>query len=139
MKKGRLLNSELSGLIASLGHGQSVTVADAGLPIPPGSHRIDLALTEGVPGFLETLEVLLAEMQVESVIIAEEMASTSPELYQALMSRIGQLSSDQGQLVEVLKVSHEAFKVATKDSMGIVRTGEFTPYAKIILESGVVF
>ncbi|MGB9897612.1 RbsD/FucU domain-containing protein, partial [Thermanaerothrix sp.] len=55
MKKTPLLNTALSELIASLGHGDMVVIADAGLPIPAETYRIDLALTRGVPGFIETV------------------------------------------------------------------------------------
>ncbi|MGL4459925.1 MAG: RbsD/FucU domain-containing protein, partial [Plesiomonas shigelloides] len=41
MKKSLLLNAELSHLIACLGHTDAVTVADAGLPIPAETARID--------------------------------------------------------------------------------------------------
>ncbi|MDE1166277.1 MAG: RbsD/FucU domain-containing protein, partial [Pseudomonas sp.] len=66
MKKTPLLNIALSRLIASLGHGDIVVIGDAGLPVPPGVELIDLALTQGIPGFVATLEVLLSELQVES-------------------------------------------------------------------------
>ena len=72
MKKTRLLNPQLSGAVASLGHGQGLTVCDCGLPIGESVERIDLALTHGVPGFLETLDVVLSETVVEELIIAEE-------------------------------------------------------------------
>ncbi|SUB14264.1 D-ribose pyranase [Pantoea agglomerans] len=52
MKKGRLLNAELSHVIARLGHTDTLTIADAGLPIPAGPQRIDLALTPGTPDFM---------------------------------------------------------------------------------------
>ena len=51
MKKGTLLNSEISYLISRLGHTDAIVVGDAGLPIPDSTQRIDLALTHGVPGF----------------------------------------------------------------------------------------
>ena len=72
MKKTSLLNSELSYIIATLGHLDTLVIADAGLPIPAETVRIDLALTEGVPGAIQTLKVVLEELQVERVILAEE-------------------------------------------------------------------
>ena len=65
MKKTPLLNVALSRLIASLGHGDTVVIGDAGLPVPPGVELIDLALTHGIPDFVSTLKVVLSEMQVE--------------------------------------------------------------------------
>jgi D-ribose pyranase len=37
------------------------------------------------------------------------------------------------------KMPHEAFKEKTHEAKGIIRTGEFTPYANVIFVSGVVF
>jgi D-ribose pyranase len=63
MKKGTLLNSEISYLISRLGHTDAIVVGDAGLPIPDSTQRIDLALTHGVPGFLQVVGVITQEMQ----------------------------------------------------------------------------
>ncbi len=139
MKKGKLLHPELAQLIAGIGHGQALSIADAGLPIGAETPRIDLALTQGEPGFLKTLDVVLSEMQVEQIVIAEEMASVSPELYKALMLRIEQLGEEQGRAVSVEQISHHSFKQQSDQSLAVVRTGEFTPYANIILKAGVVF
>lgn len=67
------MNAQLSHCIATLGHTESLTICDAGLPIPLSVERIDLALTAGVPSFLQTLNVVTNEMYVERVVIAEEI------------------------------------------------------------------
>ena len=74
MKKIGTLNQPLSAVIAGLGHMDQLVIADAGLPIPAGTRRIDLALKAGIPGFVDTLAVILEEMQVESAVIAGEMS-----------------------------------------------------------------
>lgn len=84
MKKTLLLNTALSELIASLGHGDMVVIADAGLPIPPETRRIDLALCRDMPPFLDTVRTVLSEMQVERAIIAEETGRHSPHIRAAL-------------------------------------------------------
>ncbi|MBI5564671.1 MAG: D-ribose pyranase [Chloroflexi bacterium] len=131
MKKTPLLNVELSEVIAGLGHGDLLVIGDAGLPIPLEVRRIDLALTRNVPGFVDTLRTVLAEMQVQSVIIAEETGQISPQILEA----IKQLLPD----TPIEFVTHQALKTRTHDAVAMVRTGEFTPYANIILVSGVVF
>ena len=131
MKKHGILNRDISELVASMGHTDMLVVADAGLPIPDEVWRIDLALTGGIPPFLQTVQVILEELQVQEVIIAEEMLTKSPELYRQLCDLFG-----DGQIT---KIPHETFKEKTYDAKGIVRTGEFTPYANVILVSGVVF
>ncbi len=47
MKKGTVLNSEISSVISRLGHTDTLVVCDAGLPVPRSTTRIDMALTQG--------------------------------------------------------------------------------------------
>ncbi|EGF33231.1 Ribose ABC transport system, high affinity permease RbsD [Oxalobacteraceae bacterium IMCC9480] len=130
MKKTPLLNIALSQLIASLGHGDAIVIGDAGLPVPPGVPLIDLALTRGIPGLLDTLRAILTEMQVEQHVLASELALHSP----AMASAIAALD-----LPGRLTMSHADFKQTTRSARAIVRTGECTPYANIVLVAGVAF
>ena len=131
MKKTPLLNTAISELIASLGHGDLVVIADAGLPIPEETWRIDLALTRGVPSFLSTLETVLEEMQVERIFLAEETGQVNPRIQTAIQAMLPSTP------VEI--ITHQHLKELTKVARAVVRTGEFTPYANVILASGVVF
>lgn len=128
MKKGKLINSELSRAIASLGHTDLLVIADAGLPISNTTQRIDLALARGIPTFIETLQVILEEMDVESAYISEDVIQKSPEIYQAIQSQL------LGTPIEA--IPHHAFKKMTQTAKAVVRTGEFTAFANIILVSG---
>lgn len=139
MKKTQLLNAELSHTIATLGHGDGLTLCDAGLPIPASQKRIDLALTEGVPTLVETLGAVLSELWVERVVLAEEIREESPSMRSALLAVIREVSRTQGQTIEVEYVSHAEFKRLSSQAKAVVRTGECTPYANIILYSGVMF
>jgi D-ribose pyranase len=131
MKKHGLLQPELSAVIARMGHTDTLVVADAGLPIPPAVQRIDLAVTGGVPSFFQVLRPLLDEIVVESVIIAAEMRTASPALHAELTALLG--------AVPIQAVPHAEFKQLTHHARAIVRTGEFTPYANLILVAGVAF
>ncbi|WP_145484355.1 D-ribose pyranase [Yersinia aldovae] len=142
MKKGALLNSDISAVISRLGHTDQVVIGDAGLPIPATTTRIDLALTQGVPGFLQVLEVVTQEMQVESAVLAEEIVKNNPQLHEALLAQLSQLSQlgqHQGNHITVRYISHEAFKEQTKQSRAVIRSGECSPFANVILCSGVTF
>ncbi|CAM3769824.1 D-ribose pyranase [Vibrio aerogenes CECT 7868] len=139
MKKSSLLNSELSRLVATLGHTDEITICDAGLPVPQTCQRIDMALTPGVPGFIETVKAMLSELKIEGVVMAEEFAGKSPELHQALLTVLDEASQETGQPIEKTYMPHEAFKDRTRQSRAIVRTGEFTPYANVVFQVGVVF
>lgn len=131
MKKRGILQHELSEVIATLGHSDSLVVADAGLPIPPEVKRIDLAVTGGIPKFIDVLQAVLDDVKVERALIAREMREKSPQLHLELTALLG--------AVPVEEVSHEELKAKTRSARAVVRTGEFTPYANIILFSGVVF
>ena len=39
MRRGGILNAQLAGALAQLGHTDTLVVCDAGLPIPPGRGR----------------------------------------------------------------------------------------------------
>ena len=131
MKKTPLLNAELSYLIATLGHGDALVIADAGLPVPPGTRCIDLALTRGVPSFEQVLEAVLSEMQLERAVHATELMTHNPQFAAMLRARLGDA------VIEVF--AHAALKLKTGSARAIVRTGECTPFANVILYAGVVF
>ncbi len=63
MKRSGILNPQLAQVVASMGHTELLCIADSGLPIPPEVLRIDLALAAGAPGFLQTLDAVLNELQ----------------------------------------------------------------------------
>jgi len=131
VKKIGILNQPISAVVAGLGHMDTLVVADAGLPIPPETQRIDLALTAGIPSFLDTLRVVLEEMQVERAIVAEEMIEVSPDVYEAVQELLGD--------APIETETHLIFKERTRSSRAVIRTGEFTPYANVILVAGVTF
>ncbi|MCY1028571.1 RbsD/FucU domain-containing protein, partial [Mammaliicoccus sciuri] len=74
-------------------------------------------------------DTLLEHMSVQKMIFAEEMKTDNSALYEKI----------QETDVEREFVSHEAFKKLTQDTVAIIRTGEATPYANVILESDVLF
>ncbi len=131
MKKTALLHARLSGLIASLGHGDALVISDAGLPVPAGTLCIDLAVSRGVPSFLQVLEAVLSELQVESAVFAKELWGRNPVVAEALSRALAGVPCGT--------IGHEAFKRRSASARAIVRTGECTPFANVMLLAGVVF
>lgn len=127
------LNAQLSRVISEVGHTELIAVTDAGLPIPTHVERVDLALSEGIPGFLEVLDVVLAELAVEGATAPAEIESHSPEMLADLRSRLSQRG------VELTLVPHLEFKALSAGCRAAVRSGEFTPYANVLLHAGVVY
>ena len=139
MKRGVLLNAPLSALVAQMGHTDEITVCDAGLPIPAGPERIDLALMAGTPSLTTVLTALLTDLVVEKVIMASEIREISPDAHQALVDQIEAHAQAQGKPIAIEYVTHEEFKQTSQECKAIVRTGEVTPYANILLCAGVAF
>jgi D-ribose pyranase len=70
-------------------------------------------------------------MQVERAVVAAEMLQVSPDLYREIKTLLANIPLET--------VPHETFKQQTRSARAVIRTGEFTPYANIILVAGVVF
>ncbi len=127
MKKSGLLHPALLAAIGSLGHGDEFLVCDAGMPIPPAVTRIDLAYRAGDPAFLDVLRAIVAEVVVEHVFVANE---TDP----ALIFEIETVTGRPAGLI-----AHDDLKHRSATSRFAVRTGEFTPYANVIIVAGAAF
>ena len=132
MNKYGILNSEICKVLADLGHTDMVVIADCGLPIPDGVKKIDLALKLGTPGFIEVVELLAQYMQIEKATIASEIHAKNSATYVSLQKALGEQMSLE-------ELSHEEFKLLTHKARAIIRTGEATPYANVILRAGVIF
>ena len=133
MKKAGILNSDISRVLSYMGHTDRICIGDCGLPIPETVERIDLALKVGVPTFMETLATVAGDMKIEKIVLAEEIKTQNP----AVLSRIEKLF--EGQNIEVEFVSHVELKAQTHECKAVIRTGETTPYANIILQAGCIF
>jgi D-ribose pyranase len=131
MKDRGLLHPQLARVVTELGHGDLLGIGDAGLPLPLGVERVDLAVVRGVPSFLDVARAVLAEVRVEALVFAEESRSACPELVAAVTA----LAPDAA----IEWVTHEELRSRSRRARAVVRTGEFTPYANVLLVSGVDF
>ena len=136
MKKNGILNSEISSVLSYMGHTDRICIGDCGLPIPETTERIDLALKFGVPTFLETLQEVAGDMKIEKIILADEIKEKNPSLYDEILNFF---AGDETGEIEVEFVPHTEFKELTWDCKAVIRTGENTPYANIILQSACLF
>ncbi len=127
MKKSGLLNPALVHAVARLGHTDTFVVADCGLPVPHDVEIIDLSVVFGIPRFRDVLDAILIEVVSEGGIAAEEVRGR----------RADQWITDQVSPVEY--VPHEELKKLVADASFVVRTGETTSYANVIVRCGVPF
>jgi len=129
VKRTGILNAELNRHLSTLGHTDTLVVADCGLPQPPGVPVVDLAVVFGVPSFEEVLRAVSAEIVVEKAQIAVESVDRNPAVGALVESLCGSASV----------VPHEELKRRCAEARLLIRTGEATPYANVILHCGVPF
>ncbi|MGX7418374.1 D-ribose pyranase [Carnobacterium gallinarum] len=131
MKKHGILNSEIAKVLADLGHMDQITIGDAGLPVPDGIPKIDLALALSDPPFQKVLALVLGDMIVEKMFLATEIQQKNPTQLVAIQQVAPEIPIDY--------VSHEEFKKQMAHSKVVIRTGEATPFSNVILQAGVIF
>lgn len=132
MKRGNVLNSEIAAVIAGLGHMDRLSIGDAGMPVPKDTKKIDLAVSKQLPAFIDVLKNVLTEDYVDHVILAEEIKEKNVPI----LKQIKQILGNQ---VTISYEPHTQLKKDLSTCKAFIRTGEMTPFANIILCSGVIF
>jgi D-ribose pyranase len=129
MKEIGIVNRQIAKLISEQGHMDLLMVVDAGFPIPKEVECIDISWSENKPMVLEVLVELRKYFSVEKIIMANQTQATSPTLFQAI-------SKSFGENMPVETMDHADFKLLSKTVKAVIRTGDFTAYANVILVSG---
>lgn len=132
MRRSGLLHAELNRVVAAMGHTDTLVIGDVGLPVPPGVPCIDLAVLPGTPSFASVFDAVYAELAVERVTMASEIHARNDAMV-ALSARL------RSEGVATDEVPHDDFKRLCARAVAIVRTGETSPYANVILHAGVTF
>jgi len=131
LKKNGILNGDISRVLGYMRHTDIITIVDCGFPIPDGVECIDLSVKFGLPLFLDVLEAVSDDLEIELARFANEIKDKNPKLLE------GALEILKGKDVEI--IPHVEFKELSAKSKVIIRTGEATPYANVILQSGCTF
>jgi D-ribose pyranase len=127
MRESGLWHPRLAALVAGLGHTETIVLSDAGLPVPPGVEVVQLAVTRGVPPLPAVLAAIAGDLVVEAATVATELTDTSVRAGIRLLG------------VPIEEIGHEELKLRCRDARAVVRTGDATPYANVILRAGVPF
>ena len=125
---GRLLNPALRSLLARVRHTNTLVVADRGFPFWPQIETIDLSLVDDVPTVLQVLAALKTEWSFgKSFMATEFLQVNSGDTRAAFQAALSQS--------ETLYEAHVDFKKRVPGCIGLIRTGDTTQYANMILES----
>jgi D-ribose pyranase len=124
VKKNGILNPALNAGLSRLGEGHLVVIADCGLPLPADGPVVDLSLVRGVPRFREVLDAVLAELEIEASFAAAEAGPEAQSWF-------------DGAGVGPVRIEHEELTAMLPQAALIIRTGEATPFANIVLRCGL--
>lgn len=129
MKEIGALNRDISRLLSEQGHSDLLMVCDAGFATPKEIEVIDISLSENQPTVVQTLDELKKFFSVEKMVLANQTQQNNPSLFKAITENIFEN-------VECEVIDHSELKKLAKEVKGIIRTGDFTSYANVILISG---
>jgi D-ribose pyranase len=128
MLRSGILNPHLNALLARVRHTNMLVIADRAFPSWPSVETIDLALVDDIPRVPDVLRAILAVWQCGHIYMASEYKeSNTAETIRALTLLTGELP--------ITWEPHTQFKLHVPAAIGLIRTGDTTPYANMILES----
>lgn len=87
---------------------------------------------------MQVVDVVTREMQVEAAILATEIKQQNPQLHETLLTHLEQLQQHRGNTIKLV-IRHTNNSKLTADSQAVIRSGECSPYANVILCAGVTF
>lgn len=120
---------QLASLLARFRHANAIAVLDAPFPTYPDVETIDLIVRRGLPTIPDLVDLILAEHEVSTVVMAQEFREHVDEQTQAdYLSHLGDLPVEW--------IAHADFKEAVGRCLGIVHTGDPVPYSNVILRWG---
>jgi D-ribose pyranase len=128
VKDRGILHPRLARVIASMGLATRSALLMPACPSRPAFSESTWRLHRVSPAFLDVLDAVLSELRVERYTMAKE---SSPHIVDALRMRLRQAKESS--------VTHEELKQIAAEARVVVRTGEFRPFANVILYSGVDF
>lgn len=123
-----ILNPHVLDLIARIRHTNTLVISDWAFPYWPEIETVDISLTHGIPTVIDVLDLLTPVFKIGRIWQANEFVTTNtPEM-------VGKFAKSFGQ-IPLAREAHVDFKKRVPHAIGLIRTGDATPYGNIILES----
>lgn len=128
MLKTGILNPHVLSLLARVRHTNTLVIADRGFSYWPQIETVDISLVDDLPRVLDVLKAIRASFVVGHVWMAEEFKAASPA-----RTRNQFTAALEG--LPLTFEPHIEFKKRIPAAIGLIRTGDTTQYANMILES----
>ena len=128
MIKAGILNPQINSLLCRVRHTNTLVIADRGFPFWPQIETVDISLVDDIPTVLDVLRAIRPNFVIGAAWMAEEFRKHNTEKTQAQFAAA----------LKGVRLTHEPHKKLKKRVpyvIGLIRTGDTTRYANIILES----
>lgn len=123
-----ILNPNVLDLIARIRHTNTLVIADWAFPYWPEIETVDISLTRGIPTVLDVLDLLTPVFKIGRIWQADEFVTSNPaETVERFAKSFG--------TIPLTREAHLDFKKRVPHAIGLIRTGDATPYGNIIIES----
>jgi L-fucose mutarotase len=134
-----ILSPELLYLLAQMGHGDELVLADGNFPAVSLARRLVRADGHGVlPILAATLQLFPLDQFVEQPVAVMRRVDQPEEAAPIWNDFQKQLDAAAGQSVCIERVERFAFYERAKQAFGVVATGETALYGNLILKKGVI-
>jgi len=128
MLRTGILNPHVLDLLARIRHTNTLVIADWAFPFWPEIETVDISLTHGIPTVLDVLDLITPVFQIGRIWQAEEFVGVNSEDVVARFAK-----SFGG--IPLVREAHVDFKKRVPHAIGLIRTGDPSPYGNLILES----
>ena len=124
-----ILNPRILSLLARIRHTNALVIADRGFPFWPQIETVDISLVDNVPTVLQVLAAVRANHNFTQAFMAKEFLKNNFKHVQDKFAKALRR-------VPTKFEAHVEFKKRVPDAIGLIRTGDTTQYANVILISG---
>ena len=124
-----ILNPQINSLLARVRHTNLIVIADRGFPFWPMIETVDISLVDGIPTVLQVFNAINLNFNITEIIMAQEFLNAN-----TLEARAALAQATANHLVTY--EPHIELKKRIPSAIGLIRTGDTTQYANMILISG---
>ncbi len=124
-----ILNPQVNSLLARVRHTNMLVIADRGFPFWPMIETVDISLVDGIPTVLQVFQAIRPNFEIGEIIMAQEFNEVnSPEICKTFTDALAN--------IPLHFQNHSNLKMLIPGAIGLIRTGDTTQYANMVIVSG---
>jgi D-ribose pyranase len=124
-----ILNPRILSLLARVRHTNTLVISDRGFPFWPQIETVDISIVDDLPTVLQVLAAIRGNFHATQAYMAREFQKNNSAATRATFAK--GLAG-----VPTKFEPHVQFKKRVPNAIGLIRTGDTTQYANMILISG---